>query len=246
MNTNLLSYPRILLAVGLIALLGTTAIHADDDDDRRTLNVSAQSTVEIPTTHARISVMIEAREETPKAAQASIARRSNPVLDYLKSAGVDKLQTSGLSLNPIFERTKSSSNRSSKTEIVGYSAQWTASFEVPIEEAGEAADQVVKAGADRINGFQLKATDAAVETARTEALRLAAIQARDRGVAVLDALGYELEEVIRIHIQDHGPVMPMRAMRAEAMSMASDAPPPTAIAGGMQTIPGSVQLEIAY
>jgi hypothetical protein len=39
---------------------------------------------------------------------------------------------------------------------------------------------------------------------------------------------------------------PMRAMRTEAMSMAADAAPPTAIEGGMQEIPGSVQLEIAY
>jgi len=246
MNIDLLSYPRIILVSSLIGTLGVATTLADDNDDRRILSVSAQSSVEIPTTHARISVMIEAREETPKAAQASIARRSNPVLDYLKSAEVDKLQTSGLSLNPIYERTKSSSSRNSKTVIVGYSAQWTASFEVLIEEAGEVADQVVVSGADRITGFHLKATDEAVEAARTEALSRAAKQARDRGMAVLDALGYEVDEVIRIHVQNHGSPYPMRAMRAEAMSMAADAPPTTAIEGGMQQIPGSVQLEIAY
>jgi uncharacterized protein YggE len=216
-------------------------------DDRRILTVSAQSSVEIPTTHARITIMIEAREKTPKEAQSSIARRSNPVLDFLKSEEVEKLQTSGLSLTPIFERhPKRPDTWSSQSEIVGYSAQWTTSFEVTVERAGEIADAVVQKGADRISSFQLKATDEAVEAARTEALSQAAQQARDRGGAVLGSLGYEVEEIVRIHVNDIGPVYPMRAMRAEAMSMAADAAPPTAIVGGMQKIPGSVQLEIAY
>jgi uncharacterized protein YggE len=104
----------------------------------------------------------------------------------------------------------------------------------------------VAKGADRITGFELKATDEAVEEARTEALRLAALQARTRGVAVLSALDYELSEVVRIHVQDNGPVYRAQPMRAEMMSMAADAGPSTAIEGGLQSIPGSVTLEIAY
>lgn len=234
------------LYLGLTALVSHATAQADDDD-RRVLTVSAQSSVDIPTTHARITVMIEAREKTPKEAQASIARRSNPVMDYLKSADVQKLQTAGLSLNPIIEYHKnSSSSRTGRNEIVGYSAQWSTSFEVPVERAGEVADQVVAEGADRIANFQLKATDQAVEAARTEALGLAARSARDRGEAVLASLGHEMDEVIRIQIIDTGSPYPMRAMRAEAMSMAADSSAPTAIEGGLQTIRGSVQLEVAY
>lgn len=238
---------RILFTIGFIAALGSTTLQADDNDDRRVLTVSAQSSVDIPTTHARITVMIEAREKTPKEAQASIARRSNPVMDYLKSADVQKLQTAGLSLNPIIEYHKNSSgSRSGRNEIVGYSAQWSTSFEVTVERAGEVADQVVAEGADRIANFQLKATDQAVEAARTEALGLAARSARDRGEAVLASLGHEMDEVIRIQILETGSPYPMRAMRAEAMSMAADSSAPTAVEGGLQTIRGSVQLEVAY
>ena len=236
------------LLTSLVVALTTQGSYADEDnDDRRILTVSARSSVEIPTTHARITIMIEAREKTPKEAQSSIARRSNPVLAFLKAEEVEKLQTSGLSLTPIFERhPKRPETWSSQSQIVGYSAQWTTSFEVTVERAGEIADAVVEKGADRISSFQLKATDEAVEAARTEALSRAAQQARDRGIAVLGSLGYEMEEIVRIHVNDTGPVRPMRAMRAEVMSMAADAPPPTAIEGGMQKIPGSVQLEIAY
>lgn len=238
---------RTVLTLGLIAFLGCVTVHAAQDVDRRVLTVSAESSVEIPTTHARITVMIEAREKTPGEAQASIARRSNPVMDFLKSADVQKLQTAGLSLNPIIEYHKnSSSTRTGRNEIVGYSAQWSTSFEVPVERAGEIADEVVNQGADRIAEFQLKATDEAVEAARTEALALAARSARDRGEAVLASLGHELDEIIRIQIINTSSPYPMRAMRAEAMSMAADSSAPTAIEGGLQTIRGSVQLEIAY
>jgi uncharacterized protein YggE len=236
-----------LLGLSLALLTGPATVRADDDIDPRLLTVSAQSTVEIPTTHARITVMIEAREDTPQAAQAAIARRSNPVLEFLKAADVEKLQTSGLALNPIFERfPKGSSSGSGQTRIVGYNAQWTTSFEVVVEKAGAMADEVIRKGADRIAGFELKATDDAVEAARTEALRLAAIRARDRGIAVLDALGYEMAGVIRVHVQDQGPVFPMRAMRAEMVSSMADSGPSTAIEGGLQNVPGSVTLEIAY
>ena len=238
--------------MALFACLATTLClpylaAREDGVDARILTVSAQASVEIPTTHARITVMIEAREDTPQAAQAAIARRSNPVLEYLKKEGVEKLQTSGLSLNPIFERNpKRPDTWSDQSKIVGYHAQWTTSFEVTVERAGALADGVVAEGADRIAGFLLKATDEAVESARTEALRLAALQARDRGIAVLDALNYEMREIVRVHVQDHGPIQPMRAMRSEMMTMAADAGPPTAVEGGLQTIPGSVSLEIAY
>jgi uncharacterized protein YggE len=236
-----------LLTSVFIALTSPGSFADGDEDDRRILTVSAQSSVEIPMTHARITIMIEARGKTPKEAQSSITRRSNPVLDFLKSEEVEKLQTSGLSLTPIFEsRQKRPDIWNIRNEIVGYSAQWTTSFEVTVERAGEIADAVIEKGADRISSFQLKATDQAVETARTEALSDAAKLARDRGIAVLASLDYELDEIVRIHVNDVGPVYPRRAMRGEAMSMATDAGPSTAIEGGMQKIPGSVQLKIAY
>ena len=139
------------LLTSLILALATPGISADEGhDDRRILTVSAQSSVEIPTTHARITIMIEAREKTPKEAQASIARRSNPVLDFLKAEEVEKLQTSGLSLTPIFERhPKRPDTWTSQSQIVGYSAQWTTSFEVTVDRAGDIADAVVEKGADR-------------------------------------------------------------------------------------------------
>ena len=231
------------ILTSMIVTLASPGSFADEDnDDRRILTVSAQSSVEIPTTHARITIMIEARGKTPKEAQSSIARRSNPVLDFLKSEEVEKLQTSGLSLTPIFEsRQKRPDIWNSRNEIVGYSAQWTTSFEVTVERAGEIADAVIKKGADRISSFQLKAMDQAVESARTEALSRAAKLARDRGIAVLGSLGYELVEIVHIQVHNTGPIYPMRAM-----SMSADAAPTTAIEGGMQKIPGSVQLEISY
>lgn len=233
---------RILACALLLA--ATAACAETQKPEKRILTVTGQDSVSIPATHARVSVMIESREKTAGAASSQTGTASQKVLDYLKSANVDRLQTGGLAVNPIFTPRKviSSISGEEETEISGYLAQWTASFEVPVERAGNIVTDAIEPGVSRVTGFELKATDEATAAAQREALKLAAKRARADADAVLEALGYTATEIVKIQVNgaSGGPVG--RGMMAMAYK-ASDAP---ALEGGVEEITGSVTLEVAY
>ena len=234
-----------LLSILLLSLTAVAA-RADDDDNPnpRTLSVTGQESVSIPSTHARVTVMIESREKTAEAASAKTGSASHKVLDYLKSSNVGSLQTGGLAVNPIFGARKviSSYPGNEETEITGYLSQWIASFEVPVERAGDIVTRAIDLGVSRVTQFQLTATDEAIAKAQREALQLAAKRARADADAVLDALGYKATGITRIQVNGSSPGPVGRGMVAMAYS-AKSAP---ALEGGVQDISGSVTLEVTY
>ena len=234
----------------LILCLATAAnvLRADDDKkpEQRTLSVTGQESVSIPATHAHVTVMIESREKMADTASSKTGAASQKVLDYLKSAKVARLQTGGLAVNPVFAPRKvlSSISGEEETEISGYLAQWTASFEVPVERAGGIVAQAIDLGVSRVTQFELRATDEATAAAQREALQLAAKRARADADAVLDALGYKATGITKIQVNgSSGVPMGGRGMAVMAYSSAKSAP---ALEGGVQEITGSVTLEVTY
>jgi uncharacterized protein len=228
----------------LFAALAVVAAAGSDKPTQRILTVTGQDSVSIPATHAHVTVMIESREKTAGAASSQTGAASQKVLDHLKSSNVDRLQTGGLAVNPIFTPKKvvSSYSGPEETEISGYLAQWTASFEVPVERAGNIVSEAIERGVSRVTQFGLKATDEATAAAQREALKLAAKRARADADAVLEALGYTATGIVKIQVNGAhgGPVG--RGMVAMAYS-AKSAP---ALEGGVEEITGSVTLEVSY
>ncbi len=118
----------------------------------------------LPTTIALVRLGIEAQDKTAVGAQAKIANASNKLVTFLKSQNVQMLQTTGVSLNPQFNFSVTPS------QIIGYTASNTVSFEVAVDRAGALLDGAVQNGATNINGVTFKATPAATATARKQAL----------------------------------------------------------------------------
>lgn len=233
----------VLITSIAVALAAQTALAADDKPAPRILTVTGQESVSIPATHARVTVMIESREKTADAASSTTGSASQKVLEFLKSSKVDRLQTGGLAVNPVFAPRKVSSySGAEETEITGYLSQWTASFEVPVERAGKIVSKAIELGVSRVTNFALTATDEATADAQREALKLAAKRARADADAVLEALGYEAKEVVKVHVNSTGSPVGGRGMVAMAYS-AKSAP---ALEGGVEDISGSVTLEISY
>jgi len=236
-----------IVSISVLALaLATVSARADDNAKpaQRVLTVTAQDSVSIPATHARVSVMIESRDKTAGAASSQTGAASQKVLDYLKASNVGRLQTGGLAVNPIFTPRKviSSYSGEEETEVSGYLAQWTASFEVPVERAGEIVSRAIEFGVSRVTQFELTATDEATAAAQREALKLAAKRARADADAVLEALGYTATGVVKIHVSG-SPGVPMgRGM----VTMAYSAKSAPALEGGVEEITGSVTLEVSY
>ncbi len=247
---------RLLRSGALLALFSSFALLAPaqqsalapvDPNAPRILTVSGQETVRIPATLAQLSIIIEAREKTSAVASRAVVDPSKAVLAYLKEHDADRIQAGALTLNPIYSHGKISSASDGEPEITGYLAQWNATFTVPAERAGEFAAGVVQAGANRVTRFEFLASDEAIADARTEALRAATRQARATASSVLEALDETIREIVRIHVNNHGPIRPLQrgAMHMSAMAM-EDSGGPAAVEPGFIDIDGNVTLEVRY
>ncbi|MGB3494337.1 MAG: SIMPL domain-containing protein [Elainellaceae cyanobacterium] len=204
----------------------------------RTLSVTGQSTERIETTLAQVSLGVDVRAETATEAQQEAAQRSEAVVAYLRSRGVDRLQTTGVSLQPNY------SYQNDEQRIIGYIATNIVSFRASVDEAGSILDDAVDAGATRIDGISFTATDEAIAAAQRQALRTATEDAQAQADTVLDVLGLRAQDIIGIQI-DHSNPLPSPLLRMEAQAFRNDAAN-TPIVGGEQDVDASVTLHIQY
>lgn len=229
----------VLTTAGAIALPMTAPAIAQEASVR-VLTVTGQGNERITTTRATVSLGVEAQGTTAQAAQVEAARRSTAVVELLRDRGVDQLQTTGIQLNPQYRYDNGQS------ELVGYMASNTVSFEVPVETVGPLLDEAVAAGATQIQGVSFKASDAAIAEARAVALRQAVADAQAQASAVLGALDLGPQEIVGIQINgaNHPPV-PVPIYRAAQLAEAT-ADVSTPVVGGEQTVTATVTLQIRY
>jgi len=206
----------------------------------RTLTVSGRGTESLMTTIAQIRLGVEAQGKTANEVQGTVAKRSNSLVTLLKSRSVDKLETTGINLNPVY------SYDNNKQTLTGYNASNTVSFRIANIKAGELIDDAVKAGASRVDGISFVATEDAIAAAQKVALRKATQEAQAQAQAVLGALNFTQKEIIGIQVNNAVPQpRPMENANSFAQRIKSaDAPSP--VIGGEQTVEATVTLEISY
>jgi uncharacterized protein len=205
----------------------------------RTVTVTGQSTEKILATIAQVQLGVEAQGKTAQQVQQEVAARSAAVVALLKSRSVDKLQTTGINLNPQYNYNNG------KQTLTGYQASNTVSFRVPTAQAGTIMDDAVKAGASRIDSISFTASDTAIADAQKVALRKATQDAQEQAKAVLSALGLTSKEVVSIQINGANPPIPRPYMAAQAMLKSADSAA-TPVEGGEQGVQASVTLQISY
>jgi len=204
----------------------------------RTLSVSGRGVETIPTTLAQVNLGVEIQGKTAQEVQQEAARKSSAVVAFLKSQNVEKLQTTGIQLNPVYSYTNN------VQRITGYAANNTVSFRIPTEKAGTLLDNAVKAGATQINGISFVANDEAIAAAQKQALKEATQDAQQQADAVFSALGFKSKEVVSIQVNNaSAPPPPPMLLRAEAAKVADASTP---IVGGEQQVEASVTLQISY
>ncbi|WP_068815991.1 SIMPL domain-containing protein [Phormidesmis priestleyi] len=226
------------IALGFMSLSLTSPALAQEKV-LRTLTVTGRGIEEISTTITQVRLGVEAQGKTANEVQESVARRSNAVVTLLKSRNVEKLETTGINLNPIY------SYDNNRQKLDGYSASNLVSFRVPTEKAGTLLDDAVKAGASRIDGVSFVATDDAIATAQKLALRKATQDAQGQADAVFSALNLTRREVVSIQVNGAAAPPPMLADVA-SFRVAAAQKAPTPVIGGEQRIEGSVTLQISY
>jgi uncharacterized protein len=157
------------LSIGLACAILLAAVSpgiAQERKPARTLTASGRGIVTIPTTLSQVRLAIEVQAKTSIGAQQEAARRSTRVVTYLKTQRVDKLQTTGINLNPNYIYA----NNGGSPKISGYTATNSVSFQVPTERAGAILDAAVSNGATRIDGVNFVAGDRAIAAAQLSKL----------------------------------------------------------------------------
>ncbi|PSB15996.1 hypothetical protein C7B65_22960 [Phormidesmis priestleyi ULC007] len=225
------------IALGLMSLsLASPALA--QEKVLRTLTVTGRGVEEIATTVTQVRLGVEAQGKTANEVQGEVARRSNAVVTLLKSRNVEKLETTGINLNPVY------SYNNNRQKLEGYGASNTVSFRVPTEKAGTLLDDAVKAGASRIDGVSFVASDEAIAAAQKVALREATQDAQSQADAVFSALNLTRKEVVSIQINGASAPIPLMADMERFKVAAAQAPTP--VIGGEQRVEGSVTLQISY
>lgn len=231
----------LLLTASFVLMAGIAPGTTQERKPARTLTASGRGIVTIPTTLSQIRLAIEVSAKTPTAAQQAAATRSTRVIDYLKTQRVDKLQTTGINLNPTYTYPPNST-----PQLTGYTANNSISFRVTTDRAGAILDAAVKNGATRIDGVSFIASDEAIAIAQTQALKQATQDAQRQADAVLDSLNFKRREVIGIQINSNSTPAPIPISQAmlSQQKLAPDATTP--VIGGEQQVEAGVTLDIGY
>lgn len=179
---------------------------------------------------AVFSAGVASSGKTAGEALAANSADMNRVIAALRRAGIaDRdIQTSNLSLNPVYAQPRRLPDGGYENEtprIIGYQANNTVSVrQRKLEEFGKVIDTLVSAGANQVNGpsFQIDSPDAAMDEARTEAMK----KARERANLYARASGLKVLRILSISEGGgYSPPMPVYRMAA---AEAAGAPPPVA------------------
>ncbi len=232
----------LLSLSSLVLSLSVAPTMAQERKPARTITANGRGIVTIPTTLSQIRLAIESQGKTPTATQQAAAERSAQVIAFLKTQQVDKLQTTGINLNPTYTYPSGSTPK-----IIGYTATNSISFQVTTDRAGKILDAAVKNGATRIDGVNFVAGEKAISSAQLQALKQATQDAQRQADAVLATLNLRRKEVIGIQITNTSSPAPIpmpfeSAQRSKLTSAAADTP----VVGGEQQIEAAVMLDISY
>jgi uncharacterized protein YggE len=199
-----------------------------NERELRTITVTGEGIENIATSQAVVRLGVEVQGKEAGKVQRETANRSDAVVKFLRSRQVEKLETTGISL---------------QRRLIGYIGANLISFQIDIAQAGILIDEAVKVGATRIDGVSFTAGESAIAAAQRTALIKATEQAREQATIVLQALGLVAKETVSIQVGNTGNPVPIA--RSEAVFRSADAASSLVI-GGEQTLRAAVTLEISY
>lgn len=205
----------------------------------RTLTVTGQGRQTTAATLAQVDLGVEIQGRTAEEVQQQVAQRADAVVKLLQSRNVDKLQTTGIRLNPRYDYNNG------RSDLVGYVGSNTVSFQVAANQAGPLLDDAVQAGATQIQNISFVATDAAIADAQQAALRAAVADAQRQANTVLSTLNLGPQEIVSIQINGANPPIPM-PLPARAQLANAEADVSTPVVSGEQTVEARVTLQIRY
>lgn len=220
--------PRLLTA-GLLAtalllpalLLGGAPARADEGALPRTITVSGRGSVDVKPDIARLTLAVERRNPSMRAARDAAVRVSGDFLALCKRLGIpdNKIRTSGLTIQPEYRWH----NDGQQPTLTGYFVQRQLEVELTdLEKLGELIEGAVDVGVNQVSPPRLDSSRA--RDRNREALAAAAADARTNAERIATTLGVKLGPLRSLVAGDATPPPPMpkvMAMRADAMAVES-------------------------
>jgi uncharacterized protein YggE len=224
---------RFALRLAPLALLLSPSAFAQSAPnlpaDATLLQVSAHGETSRAPDLAQVSAGVVTQNLDANAAMRANSQHMNAVIAALKQAGVAErdIQTSSINLEPQYKYVPNQ-----RPTITGYQVSNTVNVRLrDLTKIGDVLDALVKQGANQINGptFTLDKPDAAMDAARTDAIK----HAQARADLYAAATGLKVRRIVSIS-------------RPMLMRMATAAAPEesTPIASGESTI--GVDLNVVY
>ena len=207
-----------------------------------TLIVSGSGTARVAPDEAHVRLGVLAQAPTARAVQDQVNRVAGAVLEAVRKLGIpaEGIQTSGLSLNPLYSQVVTKAGENQPPRITGYQANNTVTIRVgDLAKTGPVIDAGLGAGANSLDGVDFGLRND--EAARAQALADAARTARAKAETLAKALGVRLGEILEVAeggVSITPPPSPRYGMaRMEAASMA-----PTPVSAGQVGVEASVTL----
>lgn len=207
-----------------------------------TLIVSGTGQARVAPDEAHVRLGVLAQAPTARAVQDQVNRVAGAVLEAVRKLGIpaEDIQTSGLSLSPLYSQVVSKSGENQPPRITGYQANNTITIRVgDLAKTGPVIDAGLGAGANSLDGVDFGLRND--EAARSQALAEAARTARAKAETLAKALGVRLGEILEVAeggVSVSPPPSPRYGMaRMEASSMA-----PTPVSAGQVGVEASVTL----
>ncbi len=208
----------LLAAAAVAGVARPEGAHAVETATTDTVTVSGSGSVTSIPDRATLSLGVDTRGATARAALAANGKEMRAVIDAVRSTGGRDLSTQSVTLSPITNESGA---------VAGFAASNVVSATVEVDKAGAVIDAAVAAGANQSWGPSLSVADERALYLR--ALQTAVDDARQKARVLADSAGRSLGKIESIVEGGNSAVV---ALSAKTAGAEADTP---VIAGPRQT-----------
>jgi uncharacterized protein len=189
-------------------------------DSVPTITVIGHARTEVVPDFVTLSLAVVSEKPTASAAAAANAQAAHAVVEELQDQGIDPsdIQTSEISLTPVYETLSDAISRTNTRKLRGYRARNGVTIRMnDISKAGALAGRLIDRGANEFQGISFGATHEPEirDKLNDEAMRDAVRKAK----AFLPAAGVSLGQVLQIAPDDQGGLQPQVFTKAMTPSV---------------------------
>jgi uncharacterized protein YggE len=229
--------------VALLALPVTAWSDDTTKPETPTLTVSATGSVDVVPDTAFVAMGMETAGKSLAEAQRRNSAVMQKVMERFRELKIDeeRIQTSSFTVTPLYkpQPPRRSETPPSPPEIIGYTVSNTVTVEVrDLEKVAAVIEGALAAGANHFQGLQWALRDE--QQARLRALKSAAAKAREKAMALSEALNVKLFRLMTVNEGEHVIRPPSYAVRSFSEMNVAGAEPP--ISSGEMKVEATVTL----